>query len=237
MLTLDKDTIHEGTRRGRTFPSLVTLAVACGLAAGCERDRTTDAGEISPPREDTPPGVETAKAVERMTSTSDETRPEAVSDLDPTAGLSAPVDGRARLWSTTDGVKLVLELTNAPVGARGVHVHAASSCDDLPRGKGDHFAPEGDLHALPQEADAKQRHLGDLGNVAIGVDGKGRLEIELPGASLDPGHPQSLIGKPLALSAGEDHGQSRQPAGDSGAAIACGVIRDESLPASGETPG
>jgi Cu-Zn family superoxide dismutase len=87
---------------------------------------------------------------------------------------------------------------------------------------GGHFAPGGEEHALPSETTA--RHLGDLGNLVVGEDGNGKLDITVIGANLKPGDTKSLLGKALVVHDGPDSGRAAQPSGASGSPIACGVI-------------
>jgi Cu-Zn family superoxide dismutase len=67
-----------------------------------------------------------------------------------------------------------------------------------------------------------KRHLGDLGNLTIGKDGKGSLDITIPGANLKPGDTNSFAGKAIIVHAKKDDGG--QPVGNAGDRIGCGVI-------------
>lgn len=114
-------------------------------------------------------------------------------------------------------------LQNAPPGIHGVHVHELGDCSDIAgKSMGSHFAPDRHPHALPSEADA--RHLGDLGNLEVDQVGNGMLSIALDGANMKSDDTHSLIGRSFVVHSGEDSGQSKQPAGESGQPIACGVI-------------
>lgn len=135
--------------------------------------------------------------------------------------------GTARFEETEDGVTVVLNVDNAKPGKQAVHVHELGDCSDIAgKSMGEHFAPDHQNHALPDQV---ARHLGDLGNIEIGEDGKGTLEILAPRASLKPNDSHSFLGKALVVHASQDKGT--QPSGDSGAPVACGVIKDTAPPA------
>lgn len=143
-----------------------------------------------------------------------------------TAADGAKIDGRAKFFQQPDGVLVVLEVEAAPPGKKGVHVHTRGDCSDMKnQSMGPHFAPKLEQHALP--AEGSERHLGDLGNITVAGDGKGRLEITVPNATLGPDDSTSFLGRALIVHSGEDTGSDAQPAGNSGAPMACGVIHEE----------
>jgi Cu-Zn family superoxide dismutase len=135
------------------------------------------------------------------------------------------IKGNIRFTDTGSGVRIVASLTDASPGEHGIHIHEKGDCSDIPgKSMGGHFAPGGNEHALPDEA--SQRHLGDLGNIVVGGEGEGRLEITIADANLEPGDPMSFAGKALVIHQGRDSGKAKQPSGDSGTPIACGVITE-----------
>ena len=135
------------------------------------------------------------------------------------------IEGEIEMSDTGAGVRVMAKIENAEPGMHGIHIHQLGNCSDI-KGKsmGDHFAPASHEHALPNEATA--RHLGDLGNIQVSEEGKGELEITVPGANLRPGDPKSFLGRALVLHLGKDSGKSQQPSGGSGEPIACGVIEE-----------
>jgi superoxide dismutase, Cu-Zn family len=142
-----------------------------------------------------------------------------------TAARGARIDGQARFIQQPDGVLVVLEVTDAPPGKKGVHVHTRGDCSDIAgESMGPHFAPKLEQHALPSEG--TDRHLGDLGNITVADDGKGRLEIKVPAATLGVDDSTSFLGRALIVHSGEDTGSGAQPAGESGKPMACGVIHE-----------
>jgi Cu-Zn family superoxide dismutase len=137
------------------------------------------------------------------------------------AKSGSKLSGSAMLMEVDGGVKVTLSVEGVkPGGDHGAHVHEKGDCSS-PDGKsaGGHFNPAGNEHALPAVA---KRHLGDLGNLTIGKDGKGSLEITIPGANLKAGDPNSFAGKSIIVHAKKDDGG--QPTGNAGDRIGCGVI-------------
>lgn len=133
------------------------------------------------------------------------------------------MEGSAQFTSTVTGVQVILDVRSAPPGKLGVHIHQTSDCSDIAgKSMGGHFAPEDHDHALPEET--ATRHLGDLGNIEVGTDGMGHLQIEVTGANLVPGDAMSFVDRAIVVHGGQDSGSAEQPAGASGTPIACGPI-------------
>ena len=139
--------------------------------------------------------------------------------IEPKSG--SKLSGKATLSEVDGGVKVVLSVEGVtPGGDHGAHVHEKGDCSAADGASaGGHFNPQGNEHALPTVA---KRHLGDLGNLKIGKDGKGSLEITIPGANLKAGDPNSFAGKSIIVHAKKDDGG--QPTGNAGGRIGCGVI-------------
>jgi Cu-Zn family superoxide dismutase len=130
--------------------------------------------------------------------------------------------GQAKFVEEPGGVRVIVEVEDAPPGPKGIHIHERGDCSD-PKAKsmGEHFAPNAQEHGLPGAQG--ERHLGDLGNLTIDSNGKGHLEIVVPGANLDRGDRMSFVGKAIIIHEKEDTGV--QPSGGSGDPIACGAIQ------------
>lgn len=144
----------------------------------------------------------------------------AVATLAP--GEDVKLAGTATFTQEGDQVKLVLDVEGVPAGMHGFHVHDGSECvaPDY-TSAGGHFNPEGTEHACPPTL---PRHAGDFGNVEVGEDGTGHLEVYVSSdlASVAPG-PHSVVGHAVILHAGEDDCIS-QPTGAAGGRLACGII-------------
>lgn len=185
-------------------------ALALLSAVACERDRAIAEGGRRPAWS------------ERVSARTGE-RIEATAEL--VAAEGARIDGRAELVQEEGAVDVLLQVAQLAPGQYGVHVHERGDCSDIRgRSMGDHFAPAGQIHALPDELPVHERHLGDLGNIEVGPDGTGRLRIRVETARLQPDHPMSLLGRALVVHEGMDRGMIAQPSGDSGPPMACGVI-------------
>jgi len=122
------------------------------------------------------------------------------------------VDGRVRVIVFTQGL--------AP-GEHGFHIHEAGDCSSGDgMSAGGHFNPHGKPHGPPSNA---ERHAGDLPALNAGKDGRAKLDVAVDIITLRPG-PASIIGRGLIIHADPDDYKT-QPAGNSGARIACGVIK------------
>ncbi len=137
------------------------------------------------------------------------------------AKSGSKLKGKATLTETDGGVHVVLAVEGvAPGGDHGAHVHEKGDCSAADGASaGGHFNPGGNEHALPTTA---KRHLGDLGNLTVAKDGKGTIDITIPGANLKAGDPNSFAGKAIIVHAKKDDGG--QPTGNAGGRIGCGVI-------------
>jgi Cu-Zn family superoxide dismutase len=142
----------------------------------------------------------------------------------PLAATEAVADnktaGTATFTQQDDTVELVLEVTGATPGKHGAHIHENGDCGNNATNAGGHWNPTTSNHGAP---DAAAHHLGDLGNIEIGADGKGKLTISMKDWKIGDGSATDIVGKAVVIHGGEDDLTS-QPAGNSGARVACGVI-------------
>jgi superoxide dismutase, Cu-Zn family len=133
------------------------------------------------------------------------------------------VVGRAILTPDTQGVRIAVEVERLAPGPHALHVHAVGRCDPPDfASAGAHFNPEGKKHGL---RNPEGPHAGDLPNLAVGADGTAKVMAMAPQVTLGPGsnsvfHPG---GTALVIHAGPDDDVT-DPAGNSGARIACGII-------------
>lgn len=132
--------------------------------------------------------------------------------------------GTAVLTQSAGGVHIDLNVSQLPPGVHGIHVHAVGKCEgpDFTTAGG-HFNPTMKMHGKDNPAGP---HAGDLMN--IGVDDKGNTKASLVTSSVTLGDgPNSAFhegGSALVIHAKEDDYKT-DPAGNSGARIACGVIQ------------
>ncbi len=119
-----------------------------------------------------------------------------------------------------DGVLVRIQLRNVKPGLHALHVHANGNCAAADASSaGDHFNPTGRHHGAPSDID---RHVGDFGNIEVGANGEANAEMRF--ANVTGFDWKDFVGRSVVLHAGADDLKS-QPAGNSGARIACGVIR------------
>lgn len=216
--------------KGTYVIALVGLLAACtrretgGTTEGAAND-TPNRGPVAtapvvPPTETvtTTGGAGIGGANTGTTATSDR---EAEAEFEAAKGYK--LKGEAEFKEVAGGVAIKIEVTNGPPGRRGIHVHEKPDCSDIPgKSMGEHFNPASKPHALPATTD---RHLGDLGNIEIDKDGKGKLELTVPNANLKDNDPMSYLRRAVVIHEAEDKGT--QPSGDSGKPIACAVIKKD----------
>ncbi|CAJ1085958.1 copper chaperone for superoxide dismutase-like [Xyrichtys novacula] len=106
-------------------------------------------------------------------------------------------------------------------GSHGLHVHTLGDLTQDCLSCGDHFNPSGREHGGPGDS---ERHVGDLGNIVAGPDGRASFRLEDNQLKV-----WDVIGRSLVVDAGEDdlglggHPLSKQT-GNSGERLACGII-------------
>lgn len=119
-----------------------------------------------------------------------------------------------------DDVAVAASLTGLSPGEHGFHIHEKGDCSAPDAtSAGGHFNPTGKPHGNPA---GSEHHLGDLPMLHADTNGNARLNATIRGASLRGGA-TNLVGRAVVVHANRDDFRS-QPAGDSGARVACGVI-------------
>ena len=128
------------------------------------------------------------------------------------AAQSDPVTARVH-------VQVVADVENLKPGKHGFHIHEKGDCSAPDASSaGAHFNPTHQHHG---GSDSVERHAGDFGNITVDASGKGHLDwkgkLKFSGA-------ESIIGKSVIVHEKEDDLKT-DPSGNSGARIACGVIK------------
>ncbi|HEY0625487.1 MAG TPA: superoxide dismutase family protein [Allosphingosinicella sp.] len=139
-------------------------------------------------------------------------------DLRSATGASV---GTATVTQVGDRLRLAVDASSLPPGARGIHIHQMGVCagPDF-TSAGPHWNPAGRQHGKDNPAGM---HLGDLPNLLIGADGRGSMEYTIPAQA-------SLValldgdGASVVIHATSDDYRT-DPSGNSGARIACGVLQ------------
>ncbi len=127
--------------------------------------------------------------------------------------------GRATATEVTGGLRFTLDARGVPAGMHGVHVHTTGKCDPPDfASAGGHWNPTGMRHG---SMNPQGPHEGDLPNLNVGSDGRGTIGVTIQGATM-----AGLLdadGSAIVIHAGQDDLMT-DPAGNSGARIACGVF-------------
>ena len=151
--------------------------------------------------------------------------------VEPAAGphVSAAIEGRsgsaltgtATFTQVGGAVHIVVDVNNAPEGVHAVHLHEKGDCS-APDGSsaGGHFNPTHMPHGSP---DAPNHHAGDFGNMTVGADGHGHLELDSAVLTVAPGE-MSVVGRAIVVHANVDDFKT-QPTGNAGGRIGCGVVK------------
>ena len=131
--------------------------------------------------------------------------------------------GTATIRQADGGIRIDVQVSQLPAGTHGIHVHTAGKCEGPAfTSAGGHFNPTSKKHG---KDNPEGPHAGDLLNIEVGADGTGKASLSDPNASLSEG-PNSLFhegGTALVIREKADDYKT-DPAGNSGARIACGVI-------------
>jgi Cu-Zn family superoxide dismutase len=178
--------------------TLLLSFVACGCAASQPGPRANSAA---------------ASAIASATA------PPATAKIEPRSGSS--LSGTARFVDVNGALGAHVEVEQAAAGLHGVHIHEKGDCSD-PEAKsaGGHYNPaKGAHHGGPS---TPVRHGGDLGNIEVGSDGKGVLDVLVQDLTI-AGPDNGVVGRAIVVHEKADDLQT-DPAGNSGARIGCGQI-------------
>ncbi|MEX3748123.1 MULTISPECIES: superoxide dismutase family protein [Lysinibacillus] len=133
--------------------------------------------------------------------------------------------GNAYFQEEDNGVRVTLALSGLPSGTHGIHIHSVGKCEPPTfESAGPHFNP---THKEHGKDNPKGYHMGDLPNLEVGEDGSVDMNFLAEGLTLDKNAANSLLGgegTSLVIHESEDDYKS-DPAGNSGARIACGAIQ------------
>ncbi len=131
--------------------------------------------------------------------------------------------GSVQLTEAADGVKIALDVWGLSPGPHGFHIHTAGKCEPPDfKTAGGHFNPQGKKHGLNNPDGA---HAGDMLNIEVGADGKGKTQVVNKQVTLGAGT-NSLFhegGTAIVIHGQADDGMT-DPAGNAGPRVACGVV-------------
>jgi Cu-Zn family superoxide dismutase len=139
------------------------------------------------------------------------------------AGTSqeVPVAGTVDFQETPEGLRVIANISTAPPGVHGFHIHEFGSCEDSGKAAGNHYNPLNTSHGDLEKQGVEQAHAGDLGNLAVDATGRGSREHTYGELALVRS-PYTVAGRSVILHANPD--DFSQPAGNAGGRIGCGVI-------------
>ncbi len=186
--------------------ALGALAAAALLAAACGQSNEQKAAAEP---EKAPATLEEANAGGNF----------AQAVLEPKSG--SEVGGMAVFSENGGKVKVDISIEHATPGEHAVHIHEIGDCNaEDASSAGPHWNPTDAEHG---KWGVPPYHLGDIGNIAVGDDGRGTITLETDQWSLGTGQVDDVVGRAIVVHAGPDDFTS-QPAGNAGARVACGVI-------------
>ncbi len=145
--------------------------------------------------------------------------PRATAQLQPTDANKA--FGEATFEQVGQKVRVTVYVQGLTPGQEhGLHIHEVGDCGNDAKNAQGHFNPFGKPHGPPTSS---ERHAGDLPSLAANKQGRAKVQADVDLITLTPG-PGNIVGRALVVHSGRDDFTS-QPSGDSGARVACGVIR------------
>ena len=162
----------------------------------------------------------TAAILVAACQTTPDSPPIASAGLTPTKGNKTI--GEATFEQVGDKVKVIVFVQGLKPGQEhGLHIHDKGDCSSGDgMSAGGHFNPFGKAHGPQGSAN---RHAGDLPSLKANKAGRANVQVELDQISVTPG-PGSVVGRAVIVHADPDDFKT-QPSGNTGAWLACGVIK------------
>jgi len=131
--------------------------------------------------------------------------------------------GTAAIRQAGAGIRLYLQVSQLPPGTHGIHIHTVGKCEGPDFiSAGGHLNPASRKHG---KDNPEGPHAGDLLNIQAKASGDAEASLLDPNVTLGDG-PNSLFhegGTAIVIHEKTDDYKT-DPAGNSGARIACGVI-------------
>ncbi|TDH24674.1 superoxide dismutase family protein [Segetibacter sp. 3557_3] len=131
--------------------------------------------------------------------------------------------GTARFDEQNGKVKMTIEITVAKKANQSVavHLHEHGNCGDMGKEAHGHWNPTKVNHG---KWGADPFHRGDIGNIELDGEGKGRIELETDLWSINgTDSTKNILNKAVIIHGGVDDYKT-QPTGNAGSRIGCGVI-------------
>jgi superoxide dismutase, Cu-Zn family len=132
--------------------------------------------------------------------------------------------GEVTLVQEVEGVMINVQAKDLPPGTLGIHIHETGVCT-APEftSAGAHFNPTGNEHGFDNP---KGFHLGDLPNIEVDKDGKVSMKLTTSEITLKKDQENSILDKDGSAVVIHERADDYKtdPAGNSGARIACAAI-------------
>lgn len=146
--------------------------------------------------------------------------PAAVAHLVDSGGRAV---GNAVMLQEGGSVRILIDLSGLPPGAKAVHIHEVGRCEPPSfESAGAHFNPKKAEHGT---VNSRGPHAGDLPNIIVDATGRGHLEVSATRVTLEKGSASLFDADGSALVVHESPDDMRtDPEGTSGKRVACGVI-------------
>ena len=131
------------------------------------------------------------------------------------------IEGTLKFEDTDKGLKVTGTLENIPTGEHGFHIHEFGDCSDEGKAAGGHFNPDQHPHGDVMKEGVMKVHAGDMGNLVADKEGMTKVDLVIPGVSLNGGK-FGVVGRAVIVHEKPD--DFGQPTGNAGGRIACGPI-------------
>ena len=135
-------------------------------------------------------------------------------------------------------VRVKGRVTGIPGGTKGIAILTNTgfcNYDKLPTDQYEHFNPlKSSSHG---HRDNPNKHAGDLGNIQVGNDGVAVFDFTVPGITMESTPEYSIVNHTVVITNNPDdygsnpHNLESLRTGNSGSALACGVISYPGMPA------
>ena len=164
--------------------------------------------------------VAVASAALAACATTAPNAPKASAELAPTSGNNAR--GTVTFVQQGDKVAMTAKVSGLAPGAHGFHIHEKGDCSSGDgMSAGGHFNPTGKPHGDPSAG--AEHHTGDMPMLQADASGNASVSVVLAGMAVGSG-PSDVTEKAVIIHKDPDDYKT-QPTGNSGARVACGVIR------------
>jgi Cu-Zn family superoxide dismutase len=130
--------------------------------------------------------------------------------------------GTLTITETGTGLLTTGTLRGLAPGTHGIHLHAVGRCEPPFASAGGHWNPTARQHGVNNPMGP---HLGDMMNIDVAADGSANVSVRTPGGTLRG--TDALLdsdGAAIVVHASADDYRT-DPAGNSGARVACGVVQ------------